>query len=92
MKSLITAAVAVGAVTAVAFPALAAPTCTTEPKSRWMNEAMMKDHVAALGYKDIRSFRTSGSCYEIYGFTSDGRRAEVYFNPVTGDAVQAKEG
>jgi hypothetical protein len=41
-----------------------------------------------MGYRDIKVFQVSGSCYEIYAHTKDGKRAEVYFNPVTGAVVQ----
>ena len=39
--------------------------------------------------RGIKTFKVSGSCYEIYGYTNDGRKAEVYSNPVTGDRVKS---
>ena len=48
----------------------------------------MKAKIAKMGYRDIKVFQVSGSCYEIYAHTKDGKRAEVYFNPVTGAVVQ----
>ncbi|NYZ11972.1 PepSY domain-containing protein [Azospirillum sp. RWY-5-1] len=76
---------------AAAAPALAEPKCTTEPKSAWLTEDAMKAKIAGMGYKDIRTFKsTSGGCYEIYGHDKNGKKAEVYFNPVTGDIVHAK--
>lgn len=72
--------------------ASAAPPCTTEPKAKWLSEAAMKAKVDEMGYKNIRTFKTSGNCYEIYGFTKDGQRTEVYFNPVTGAIVEEKRG
>lgn len=51
----------------------------------------MKDKVAALGYRDIRQFKTtSGNCYEIYGLDRNGKKAEVYFNPTNGEIVRAR--
>ncbi len=73
----------------IAGAALAAPVCTTEPKAKWLTEVQMKAKVAQLGYKSIKTFQVSGSCYEIYGLNKDGKRAEVYFNPVTGAVVKA---
>jgi hypothetical protein len=70
--------------------ALAAPACTTEARDKWMSEDAMKSKVAEMGYKNIRTFKISGNCYEIYGFTKDGRRAEVYFNPVTGSVIKSE--
>jgi hypothetical protein len=68
--------------------AIAAPVCTTQPKAKWLTEAKMKAKIAKMGYRDIKVFQVSGSCYEIYAHTKDGKRAEVYFNPVTGAVVQ----
>lgn len=67
--------------------ALASPSCTKEPKSKWMSEDSMKAKIDALGYK-VKTFEVTGNCYEIYGKDKDGKRAEVYFNPVSGDIVQ----
>lgn len=91
MKSTLLALSAVAALGLAATPALAEPTCTTEPQSKWLSEAAMKEKIDSLGYKDIKTFhKTSTGCYEIYGYTADGKRAEVYFNPVTGDIVEAE--
>lgn len=78
----------------VALPAIAqaAPNCTSEPRDKWMAEDAMKEKVATLGYERIKTFKVSGSCYEIYGYTKDGKKAEVYFNPVTGDIVKSNIG
>jgi hypothetical protein len=82
-----TAAVALS----IAGAAAAAPKCTAEPKSKWLTEAQMKSKIAALGYAKIKVFQVSGSCYEIYAVNKDGKKAEVYFNPVTGAIVQNNE-
>ncbi|MFB2552771.1 PepSY domain-containing protein [Ensifer soli] len=73
----------------IALPGLAhaSPDCTKEPKSKWMSESAMKAKIDALGYK-VKTFEVTGSCYEIYGKDKKGERAEVYFNPVSGDIVQ----
>jgi hypothetical protein len=70
--------------------AQAAPRCTTESKDKWLSEEAMKAKVSAMGYERIRTFKVSGACYEIYGYTKDGKKAEVYFNPVTGDVVKSE--
>lgn len=74
---------------ATAGVAVAAPECTTEPKSKWMSEADMQKQIATLGYK-VKQFKISGNCYEIYGWTKEGAKAEVYFNPVTGAIVKSE--
>ncbi len=68
--------------------AYAAPVCTKAPQSKWMKPAQMKAKVAKMGYRDVKVFQKSGTCYEIYAHTKDGKRAEVYFNPVNGAVVQ----
>ena len=86
------AVVALSVSAAVLLPvsAQASPTCTTQPKSAWLSEDAMKQKIAEMGYHDIRVFKTTKSgCYEIYGLNAEGRKAEVYFNPVDGSVVQA---
>ncbi|MDE2182223.1 MAG: PepSY domain-containing protein [Alphaproteobacteria bacterium] len=79
----------VAAMSVLAVPAWASPKCTSEPQSRWLSEAVMKAKIAKMGYKNIRVFqKTMSGCYEIYGFTADNKKAEVYFNPVTGAVVE----
>jgi hypothetical protein len=65
------------------------PECTTEPQSNWLSEAQMQAKVQALGYK-VKTFKVSGSCYEIYGWDKAGGKAEVYFDPVSGNVVLSK--
>lgn len=68
------------------------PECTAEPKEKWISEAAMQAKVAEVGYERIKTFKVSGDCYEIYGYTKDGREVEVYFNPVCGAVVKANIG
>ncbi|MBS1168540.1 MAG: hypothetical protein H6R00_4565 [Proteobacteria bacterium] len=69
--------------------ALASPTCTKEPEEKWLSEADMKQKLTEMGYTNIKVFKkTNTSCYEIYGYAADGRKAEVYFNPVNGEIVE----
>lgn len=80
---------ALGLVALTPAVAMASPSCTSEPQDKWMSQEAMQAKVADLGYT-IKTFQVSGNCYEIYGFTKDDKRAEVYFNPVTGDVVEAE--
>jgi hypothetical protein len=77
---------------AAPLAAQAAPQCTAEAKDKWLSEDAMKARVAALGYERIKTFKISGNCYEIYGYTKDGKKAEIYFNPVNGDVVKSEIG
>ena len=48
------------------------------------------EQIKAEDYK-ISVFKvTAGRCYEIYGRNEQGRRVEVYFHPMTGEAVRTR--
>ncbi len=83
MKALL----AMALIVSFAGTAQAAKKCTDEPKDKWMSEADFKKKVEADGYK-IKKFKTPGSCYEIYGTDKDGKKVEIYFNPVDGSVVK----
>jgi hypothetical protein len=68
--------------------ASAEPRCATKPDERWLTEAEMRSRAAAMGYVVSVFKKTSGNCYEIYGKNIEGKRIEVYFDPVTGDPVK----
>ena len=87
MKPLLKTALAAVALS-LGTAATAAPVCTTVPQAKWMSPATMKQRIAKMEYKSVKVFKVAGSCYEIYAQTKDGRRAEVYFNPVNGKVVR----
>jgi hypothetical protein len=85
MRSTIFAAALVLVSTAV----LAGPTCNA-PKDKWMPEAAFKESLVAKGYQ-IKTFKvSSGQCYEIYGFDKNGKKVEIYFDPVTAAVLESK--
>lgn len=50
----------------------------------------MKEKITKMGYREIKVFKTTKTgCYAIYGINADGRKAEVYFNPVDGRVTQS---
>ena len=79
------------AITLSPIAAFASPPCTKEPKAAWLSEAKMKEKIATMGYREIKIFKTSGSCYEIYAIDAKGHKAEVYFNPVDGNVIQSND-
>ncbi|HUW37361.1 MAG TPA: PepSY domain-containing protein [Rhodocyclaceae bacterium] len=89
MKSLSLKLVLAATVAAASLSAIAAPKCTAEPKSKWLPEAEMKAKIAAMGYQ-VKEFEISGHCYEIYGHDKDGKKVEIYFNPVDASIVKEK--
>ena len=88
----IAAALPLAIAAALPLAAQASPSCSKEPRSAWLSEAQMKEKLKQLGYHDIKVFKTTASgCYEIYGRSAQGRKVEVYFNPIDGSVVQANE-
>lgn len=66
----------------------AGPECTKEPKDKWLDQAKFKKSLVEKGYK-IKVFKvTKGNCYEIYGWNKEGKKVEIYFNPVSGNIVK----
>ena len=85
MKSLVLSALLI----AVAGTAIASPTCTA-PKEQWQPEAAFKKNLETQGYQ-IKTFKvTKGQCYEMYGTDKAGKKVEIYFDPVSGKALEQK--
>lgn len=88
-KTKIIAALTFLAATAASQSAFASANCTEHPKAEWLTEDQMKAKVGGMGYK-IKKFKISGECYEIYGWTGDGKKAEIYFDTKTGAIVKSQ--
>jgi hypothetical protein len=75
----------------LSFAAVAGPTCTDEPQSKWLTEAQMTKRFQELGYTDdVKKLHVSkGKCWEIYGHDKAGKKVEIYFHPITGAIVEA---
>ena len=56
--------------------------CTEEPKAKWQNEKEFQKKLVEQGY-EIKKFKVLDYCYEIYGKNKEGKKVEIYFNPVT---------
>ena len=66
----------------------AEPECTKESKDKWKDKAAFEKDLVGQGYK-IKKFKvTKSNCYEIYGHDQEGKKVEIYFNPVTGEKVK----
>ncbi|MCO5143008.1 MAG: PepSY domain-containing protein [Oligoflexia bacterium] len=84
MKMIVTTIVA-GLISSHAF---AGPDCTTEPKEKWQDQKAFQENLKKEGYK-IKKFKvTKGNCYEIYGWNKEGKKVEIYFNPISGEHVK----
>lgn len=78
------------ALTLAAPFAYAGPECSTADPSQWQDQTKFQEDLKAQGYK-IKVFKvTDGNCYEIYGWDKEGRKVEIYFDPVSGKAVKTE--
>lgn len=65
--------------------------CTTEDKSKWMDQEEFKKSLLDQGYK-INEFKvTKGNCYEIYGFDPSEKKVEIYFSPIDGSVIKRED-
>ena len=78
------------ALTALSTSAFAGAKCDKHPKNEWLPEAEAKAKLAEQ--YNIRKFKVDGNCYEIYGTTKDGKKAEVYFDTKTLAVVKSEIG
>jgi len=70
--------------------AWAGPECTTADKAQWQDQTKFQEALVAQGYK-IKKFKvTKGNCYEIYGWNKDGKKVEIYHDPVSGKPVKSR--
>ena len=71
-----------------ATPLLADPECARPDRSAWMPESQFREQLKRQGVQ-ITKFRiTPGNCYEIYGFDREGRKLEIYYDPVDAQPVE----
>ncbi|VXD03927.1 conserved exported hypothetical protein [Pseudomonas sp. 8Z] len=71
-----------------AMPLLADTDCARPDRSIWMPESQFREQMKRQGVQ-ITKFRiTPGHCYEIYGFDREGRKLEVYYDPVDAHPVE----
>ncbi len=74
----------------VSVSAFAAVNCTKEDPTKWQDQLKFQENLKTEGY-EIKVFKvTKGNCYEIYGKNKEGKKVEIYFNPVTGEKVKSK--
>lgn len=70
-----------------ATPVLADVQCSSAARATWMDESDFRQQMKSQGVQ-ITKFRiTPGNCYEIYGFDENGKKVEIYYNPVNAALV-----
>lgn len=80
---------------AVAFASLLLPVsvfassaCTKEPADKWLSEKQAQSQLEKAGFIVQRIKRSDDSCYEVYAKRKDGKRVELYVNPVDASIVK----
>jgi hypothetical protein len=83
LEALIKGVVFVLVAAAVAGPAMAHgfDDCTKEAKDKWKPQAEAEAAATAAGYTVTKS-KVEGSCYEVYAKDKDGKKFELFYNPV----------
>ena len=79
-----------GLITAAAsLTAFASADCAKHPQNEQIPPAKFQQQLKDQGYQ-IKKFKTSGNCYEIYGKNKQGQKVEIYFDTKTGKAVKSE--
>ena len=84
MKHLL--ATAALALTASAAFAHGNVSCPVVPKDEMKPQIELQKKLEAEGWK-VRVVKNYNGCYEVYGFDSDGKKAEAFFHPKTFERV-----
>ena len=64
--------------------------CTKEPKDKWKPQADAEAAATAAGYAVTRS-KVEGSCYEVYAKDKDGKKFELFYNPVNLELLKKQD-
>lgn len=84
---------AVAALSTLSFSALASTydgSCTSEPKSKWMTTKDMQAKFEKQGYNvgRVKAGKADSSCYEVYTKDKNGKKVELFVNPVDGTVIK----
>jgi hypothetical protein len=77
-------------VTLFSLNALAVPECTKSPREAWLKPDQIKEKAKLMGYT-VKKVITMEHCSKIEGLDQAGKKVEVFFDPVTGNAVKPTE-
>jgi hypothetical protein len=72
---------------AVVLPAQAEEACKNAPKDQWLSADAIKSKVEGMGLT-VRQVKEDDGCWEVYGLTRDGKKAELHLEPTTGAVVE----
>ncbi len=64
--------------------------CTKEPAEKWLAEKDVKAHLEKAGFT-VERIKRDNSCFEVKGARKDGKRVELYVNPVDASIVKEEK-
>lgn len=70
--------------------ALADDLCKGGPRDSWMSKEQLTAKLAAMGH-DNPFLGIEDGCYEAKVVTAEGKRVEIYIDPVSGEIVKTKD-
>lgn len=74
---------------AVFLPAFAqGDTPTAASQSQWMSLQQLQSRLAAVGFHDFEEIERKSDKYEVKATDPQGRRVELYVDPVTGEILK----
>ncbi len=86
----ITTLILSAALAATSLGAIASERCTEAAREEWMSREAIEQHFVDSGYT-VREVETdNGGCYELKAIDRDGRKVEIYADPVDGRIVKEK--
>ena len=90
MNTSIIKVVAITAISVLSLSAFASRECTNEPRNKWMAQNDVKAKLENQGYT-VKRVKSDDSCYEVYAQTKDGKRVELYVDPVDAKIIEEEE-
>jgi len=79
------------AIATILVPAsvFASTECTKTPAEKWLPQSEVTTQVEKAGFT-VQRIKQENSCYEVKGQSKDGKRVELYVNPVDASIVKEK--
>jgi hypothetical protein len=73
----------------VSVSVFASSECTKEPADKWLSEKQAQAQLEKAGFT-VQRIKRDDACYEVYAKRKDGKRVELYINPVDASIVREK--
>ncbi|MFO7543070.1 MAG: PepSY domain-containing protein [Thiobacillus sp.] len=63
--------------------------CTKKPAEKWLSEKQAQAQLEKAGFT-VQRIKRDDTCYEVYANRKDGKRVDLYINPVDASIVREK--